>query len=271
MERYHPRGELGPRDVVSRAILAEKKLTGQEVYLDLRHLGGVFIRERFPTIYSRCLEWGLDITSEIIPVSPAAHYLIGGVQVDLEGHTAVENLFAVGEVASTGVHGANRLASNSLLEGLVFGERVAVAAARAAAVQPGGIYSARAILKEPPLWAVKACREARPALQEIMWEHVGLIRNEAGLSEACENIERWRPLLAYRFAPAELQETQNMILIASMMAAAALARRESRGCHFREDFPDSSSPDGHCHIVFQAKNTGPEAAAGSLPEPRYLE
>ena len=126
--------------MVSRAILAEQLRTGRDVCLDLRHLGGSFVEKRFPTISSRCREWGYDLDHDLIPVSPAAHYLIGGIAVDLDGRTAVENLFAVGEVASTGVHGANRLASNSLLEGLVFGYRVASAQRRIKRRNPAMIW-----------------------------------------------------------------------------------------------------------------------------------
>lgn len=252
MERYDLRGDLGPRDIVSRGILAEQKATGHDVFLDLRHLGAAFVRERFPTINSRCLEWGLDITSQPIPVSPAAHYLIGGVQVDLEGRTTVPNLFAVGEVASTGVHGANRLASNSLLEGLVFGHRVVEAAAAAA----GGSLSGAPLrdencLEEAPPEVERCCLKMRPYLQEIMWEGVGLLRYEEGLLRVRRRLHEWRHLLGWRFSRPEPCEAQNMLLLAGLMTGAALMRKESRGCHFREDYPEPDAAFARKHFTFQ--------------------
>lgn len=252
---YHPLGELGPRDVLSRAILAEQNRTRQPVYLDLRHLGAAFIRDRFPTVYRGCLEWGLDVTSERIPVSPSAHYLIGGIEVDLEGRTSVRNLFAVGEVASTGVHGANRLASNSLLEGLVFGRRVAGAAAAVRAIDRG---SGRVNEFLPELdrgeatpGQESACRAVRPLLQKLLWEKVGLMRNASGLESALAQLRQWLPLLNCRFMQQGLCETQTMILLGAMMAGAAAARCESRGCHYRADFPESDPRLCGTHVIFQ--------------------
>lgn len=263
-EKYHPLGELGPRDVLARAILMERERTRLPVYLDLRHLGAAFIRERFPTVYHRCLEWGLDITRERIPVLPAAHYLIGGIVTDLEGRTAVRNLFAVGEVASTGVHGANRLASNSLLEGLVFGRRVACAAAAIRTIDRGGgrikvkEYLAERNRSETAAGNDSACRAVRPLLQKLLWEKVGLLRSSFGLEEAVARFEQWLPLLNCRFMERELCENQNMLLIGLMMARAAAARRESRGCHFRDDFPESDPRLQGRHLVFkkQLQETG---------------
>ena len=251
MERVHPRGELGPRDVVARAILAEQRRTGAQVYLDLRHLGLTFVRERFPTIYRRCLDWGLDISRNLVPVSPAAHYLIGGIEVDLSGRTAVENLFAVGETASTGVHGANRLASNSLLEGLVFGRRVAVAAA---GIQPEkrphrlpeqSLASGHSSVYKATFHAL------RETLQQLMWKHAGLIRDANGLETAREQIQKWWPAVNDAYFDAEFAETGNMLLIAAMMVEAASARQESRGCHYRQDYPDPDLDLGRGHIIFQ--------------------
>lgn len=268
LQSLHPQGELGPRDVVARGILTEQKRTGGEVFLDLRHLGASFIPERFPTIYSRCLEWGLDITRELIPVSPAAHYLIGGIAVDLEGRTAVPNLFAVGEVASTGVHGANRLASNSLLEGLVFGHRVAEAAAQCAGGAPGrgrGLSPGAAPHSEE-----NALLALRGPLQEMMWEEAGLMRRGSGLEKALSFLEALRPLPAPRPSSPEALEIQNMLLVSLLMVRAALERRESRGCHFREDFPEPDPALGDTHITFRAAapwsvTTG--ASSGDFPGP----
>ncbi len=267
MEQIHPRAELGPRDIVARAILAEQQKTGGPVYLDMRHLGSAYARERFPTIYNRCLEWGIDISRDLIPVSPAAHYLIGGVQVDLDGRTAVENLFAVGEVASTGVHGANRLASNSLLEGLVFGHRVARAAA-AIPPQKGGkpdILQVKASGKEEA-----ACRAAAEPLQQLMWQHVGLIRRDAGLSQARRQLKQWWPLTGYNYAEAALNETRNMLIVAAMMVEAAAARRESRGCHYRHEYPDQDPGWAMKHIRFQKSSPLPARPESmDYPEPHF--
>lgn len=254
MQRHHERAELGPRDIVSRAIVEEQRKTKDYVYLDLRHLGADFIPERFPTIYGRCLEWKLDITKQLIPVTPAAHYLIGGIEVDLDGHTAVKNLFAVGEVASTGVHGANRLASNSLLEGLVFGHRVASAAARSAEpineewpeVMPD-YFNSPADRK-----AEAECNSLRSDLTWMMWHKVGLIRTEESMLEMKETLRKWMPLSGYRYSRSELTETTNMLLLAFMMTEAALLRRESRGCHFRSDYPESSHEQAYQQIIFRA-------------------
>lgn len=271
MERIHPRGELGPRDVVARAILAEQQKTGAHVYLDIRHLGSSYAQERFPTIYSRCLEWGLDISRDLIPVSPAAHYLIGGVQVDLDGRTAVENLFAVGEVASTGVHGANRLASNSLLEGLVFGHRVALAAAAISPVKFPPPKDPEDLRRASPR-DVAFCRALREPLQELMWKYAGLIRTAAGLDAAREQLKQWWPAINTEFADVELNETRNMLLIAAMMVEAAASRLESRGCHFRQDRPDPDLELGRCHIAFQKKEQSPAEAAGiKYPQPYFAD
>ncbi|MEW5784433.1 MAG: L-aspartate oxidase [Bacillota bacterium] len=271
MGRFHPQGELGPRDVVSRAILAEQQRTGREVYLDLRHLGGDFVKKRFPTIYNRCREWGFDVASDLLPVSPAAHYLIGGIQVDLDGRTAVENLFAVGEVASTGVHGANRLASNSLLEGLVFGHRVALAAA--ALKQPGFPNQVSGLAHNKPADSSdeRLGRSIRPQLQSLMWGKAGLIRTEDGLIEARGKVKQWWPLLECGLTEAALTETQNMLLIAGMMIEAALERRESRGCHYRGDYPDPDLDYGLSHIVFQKEENSGGRGETAYPRPSFLQ
>ena len=252
MLQKHERAELGPRDIVSRAIVEEQRRTRDFIYLDVRHLGAEFIPERFPTIYSRCLEWDLDITKELIPVTPAAHYLIGGIEVDLDGHTSVKNLFAVGEVASTGVHGANRLASNSLLEGLVFGYRVALEAAKntepvkEALPQELTVYFSSCADQKTE----QACADLRRDLTWMMWHKVGLIRTEESMLEMKKQLEKWLPLTHYRYSSPELNETANMLLIAMMMTEAALFRRESRGCHYRSDFTDSDETMAGTQIIF---------------------
>ena len=269
MTDYHEQAELGPRDIVSRAIVEEQSRTEGPVYLDLRPLGAKFIPERFPTIYNRLLSWGIDSTEEFIPVTPAAHYLIGGIAVDLNGHTAVKNLYAVGEAASTGVHGANRLASNSLLEGLVFGHRVAEEICANSISYGKPIRDEKQPLFSPTLdsaakFKLQRIRETLPLL---MWEKVGLIRNEEGLQSMLEQLKAWQPLLKHTFLPPGLAETRSMLLIALMMAEAALLRRESRGCHSRADYPETDPLLSSRHLTFQSTWGSPEEKL--YPQARY--
>lgn len=266
MLKKHERAELGPRDVVSRAIVEEQRRTKDFVYLDLRHLGADFIPERFPTIYNRCLEWKLDITRDLIPVTPAAHYLIGGVEVDLDGHTAVNNLYCVGEVASTGVHGANRLASNSLLEGLVFGHRVALAAAKNDDPVSDELPDKLPVYFNQPADhdAEEECAALRRDLTWMMWHKVGLIRTEESMLEMKQALEKWLPLVSCRYRTPELNETANMLLAAMMMTEAALLRRESRGSHYRTDYPESEDKLAKQQITFRVG----EGAGGENQLPR---
>jgi L-aspartate oxidase len=251
MLRVDPRGELAPRDVVSRAISAEMLQSGTtHVFLDLSHLPHKIVRSRFPTIDAYCSKAGLDMTTDPLPVAPAAHYLMGGVQTNLWGETNVPGLSACGEVACTGVHGANRLASNSLLEGLVFGARIVERTTRESAREPSRAdASAFRISEGAPVSADQAPGE-RPslaALQKLMWDQVGLVRDEAGLSAARTELAVWQNILPEPRTPAD-HELKNMILIGSLMATAALERRESRGGHCRRDFPDED-PRWRRHIV----------------------
>jgi L-aspartate oxidase len=230
MERYHPLEELAPRDVVARAIVTEMNRTGaSHVLLDLTHLSGDFLRKRFPRIFETCLHYGLDISREPAPVRPAAHYAMGGVRTDLEGRSSIPRLFAAGEAACTGVHGANRLASNSLLEGVVFGAR-AGRAMRDWVTQP----RARSVPSERPE------RSGSPALsagefRQIAWDYCGIVRCGEGLRRAIGQLEPDSP------QPAEFTleraEARNIREVALLIARCALAREESRGAHFRTDFP----------------------------------
>ena len=246
MEDYTPEKELAPRDVVARAILAEMRKTGAgHVYLDMRHLRGLTIPMRFPQIYQTCLDYGVDITKEMIPVAPAAHYMMGGVRTNGSGETNVPGLYAVGEAACTGAHGANRLASNSLLETVVFAKRMVQ---RSIGETPVEATTARAEERhEAPRREAGAGRLAAPtlgALQELMWKHVGMERNEAGLTLAAETLAAWEQRVA---APDYLvsagtqerasYELASAITTARLMAEAALLRRESRGSHYRSDYP----------------------------------
>jgi L-aspartate oxidase len=220
MEHYHPLLELAPRDVVARAIVSEMASTGSPyVFLDLTHRGETFIRERFPRIYETCLRYGVNIGVEAAPVAPAAHYAMGGVFTDLDGRTNVPRLFAAGEAACTGVHGANRLASNSLLEGVVFGIR----AGRAMRETPRGV---RADARPPA--AVSYTGGRAQEIQRIAWEYCGIVRSAEGLAQACRQLEG--------LAPGSPEE-QNMRQVALLIARCAAARKESRGAHFRSDYP----------------------------------
>jgi L-aspartate oxidase len=220
--------ELAPRDVVSRAIVSELRRTGGEsVHLDLAHLNAPDrIRARFPRIYATCMRYGIDIGTQPIPVAPAAHYSMGGVRTDLEGRTGVAGLFAAGEAACTGVHGANRLASNSLLEGVVFGAR----AGRAMREQRSTATSAGAGIVEtfPEI--------TEQALRQLAWDHCGVLRSGADLERAIE-------LLDVKSSPREGAargdyELRNLHTVAGLIARCAVARRESRGAHYRTDYPE---------------------------------
>ncbi len=270
MPQYHESGELAPRDVVSRAIVMEMRKTGTEfVYLDLTGLKAEQVKTRFPRIYSTCLKYGLDITSDLLPVRPAAHYAMGGVATDLEGRTSLEGLYAAGEVAATGVHGANRLASNSLLEGLVYGARAGASVRRHSCSpppKPKPVSSRRQELDSPQQMASGASTDdvdtsqTVKQLREILWEKVGIIREQHGLADAVSQLAALsvkEPIPLER----ECYEAHNMLTVARLIAASALARRESRGAHYRTDMPfkDDSTPPRHSFVkkdsaVFFAQN-----------------
>jgi L-aspartate oxidase len=261
MPRYTDAAELAPRDVVTRSIVAEMERTAtRTVFLDMTAFDAAHLRRRFPKIYSTCLRYGLDLARDPIPVSPAAHYIMGGVRTDLDGRTSLPGLYAAGEVACTGVHGANRLASNSLLEGLVFGARAGRAAARdsagshAAATSPSfssgddgegaGVGASREDLRR-----VGAAADAvRKRVRRLMWERVGILRSRASLTRALTEFEQIAraPL---RTAP------RNFLTVATLVARAALWREESRGGHFRLDFPARDDERWRVHSVIQ-KNAG---------------
>src|SRR5215510_9087923 len=249
MQRYHPMGALAPRDIVSRAILAEMAATkARHVYLDVTHLGAEFVKRRFPTIYATCLRYDIDITEEWIPVSPSAHYMMGGVWTDLLGATSVPGLFAAGEVACSGVHGANRLASNSLLEGLVFGARAAAAAvAYAGRHTPPSVAAHEAALKHEQYGALEDAEKMRSSLRRTMWGQVGVIRSGESLIRACAQLSRWAQLVAQPFAQRSALEVKNMVQIAQCIAEAALWRENSVGAHYRSDFPQAKRPGWQQH------------------------
>jgi L-aspartate oxidase len=265
MQRHDPRGELAPRDIVARAIDFEIKKHGIDcVYLDITHKGADFIKAHFPTIYARCLEFGIDMTREPIPVVPAAHYTCGGVVADLRGRTNVAGLYALGEVACSGLHGANRLASNSLLECLVFSE---------AAVAD--------ILAQPPsaLPALPAWDESRVTdadeevvishnwdeLRRTMWNYVGIVRTNKRLERAIHRIQLLQAEIHEFYAnfrvSNDLIELRNLVLTAELIVRSAQARKESRGLHYSRDYPD---------LLPQAVDTvlTPEAVAAGAPAAR---
>jgi L-aspartate oxidase len=232
MEGYDPRAELAPRDVVSRAIANEIERTGAaHVYLDLRHLKPDFIRKRFPRIYATCLEYEMDIARNPVPVCPAMHYIMGGVRTDAAGATTLPGLYAAGETACTGIHGANRLASNSLLEGLVYGARAGAAAGESAKVKVSFEIDA------PKPFTIPAHDEIRGALRRLMWKRVGIIRSEKSLTEARENMRRWEYILKKNFMTRRELELKNMLGVAIRITEAALGRKERVGSHYRSDFP----------------------------------
>ncbi|MDQ6734135.1 MAG: FAD-binding protein, partial [Nitrospirota bacterium] len=244
MGRYHAEAELAPRDIVARAIWSEMAATrSRHVYLDVTHLSATFIKQRFPTIYSTCLRYDIDMTEEWIPVSPSAHYQMGGVLTDTNGASSLPGLFAAGEVACSGVHGANRLASNSLLEGLVFGERAARAAS-AFAVRPHGSQDALPSIHDldgGPLAQLEDADKLRSSLRRLMWGKVGLIRTADSLVRAIAQLSRWERLVSRPFSMRRDLEVKNMIQVARCIAEAALWRENSVGAHYRADYP---KPDG---------------------------
>jgi L-aspartate oxidase len=242
MVDQHPAAELAPRDVVARAITHEMRRTGQpHVFLDLTHLPAEKVQLRFPTIYRTCRDLGIDITQEWIPVAPAAHYMIGGVRVDLWGRTNVPGLYACGEVACTGAHGANRLASNSLLEVLVFARRLARAAVEGAppvGAAPDDLPVLQ-VTGPPAEIVVDPAQQAIGAadLQALLWEHVGIERSGAGLAHAGDQLAAWRTRPVQGSSDRDSLELEGMFLTAHLIANAAAIREESRGAHYRTDFP----------------------------------
>lgn len=231
MTNYEPAGELASRDLVSRAIVREQMRTNSPVYLSMAHLDGDWVRKRFPTIADACRSVGLDLGADPIPVGPAAHYVMGGVETDLWGRTTLLGLYAAGEVACTGVHGANRLASNSLLEGLVFGARAAQAM-----LVPGEDVAPFSILATDDAPRLRASRDGGHAPSEeevrsLMWNAVGLLRDGAGLQIAVERLDRW-----YAALGSDRGRLASLITVGRLMAHAALRREETRGGHARTDF-----------------------------------
>jgi L-aspartate oxidase len=237
VSRYESAGDLASRDRVARAIAREEERTGRPVFLSLQLLDPTYVHARFPLISAACRRAGLDLARDPIPVGPAAHYVMGGVLTDLDGRTTVPRLFAAGEVACTGVHGANRLASNSLLEGLVFGARAGRAMRERFLMPFGGphLEVAAAVVKPA------APTAGEHDIRDVMWRHVGLFRDGPRLHRAVGVLEsRWREMqkqLRGGRLPADQWRDANLVTVARLIARAALRREESRGAHYRDDFP----------------------------------
>ena len=274
MHRYHAAGPLAPRDIVARAIWSEMASTrSRHVYLDVTHLSATFIKRRFPTIYSTCLRYDIDITEEWIPVSPSAHYLMGGVWTDTSGATSLPGLFAAGEVACSGVHGANRLASNSLLEGLVFGARSALAAISFASQsrRPAPPLLSARDLDAGPLCVLNDAEKLRSSLRRLMWGKVGLVRTGDSLAAATAQLSRWERVVARPFSTRRDLEVKNMIGVARCITTAALWRENSVGAHYRADFPEAKRPGWGQHsrleredlLMASERDTIPRSQAGS--------
>ena len=264
MERYHDRRELAPRDVVARAIDNELKTSGDAcVYLDLTHLESAFIENRFPNIFKTCFGLGIDMRTDPIPVVPATHYFCGGVDVDANGKASVDNLYAVGEASHTGLHGANRLASNSLLEALVFAQRSADAALEG--FERGRVTGTPKPLEEEGTEDLKDSgilehdwNEAR----QIMWDYVGIVRSDHRLEIAKKRIDQLSETVVSLYwncrLTRDLLELRNIILVGKLIIECALRRKESRGLHFTESYPHRDDDNYAADTIVLPEDTGPE-------------
>jgi L-aspartate oxidase len=255
MAKYHPLAEQAPGDVVARAIMHEMEVSRAKdpfVYLDLTHLNAARVQKRFQRIYATCMEHNIDITEDVIPVRPAAHYAIGGVRTDLEGRSSLAGLYAAGETAATGVHGANRLPGNSLLEGLVYG-------ARAGKAMREELLQAR----KPASGQKKAASQNGPVdagveeligqMQDIMWKDAGIVRTRVGLQEAIKVLEGLSPRVAHP-RTRRAHEAANLYLAGLLVARSALAREESRGAHYRVDYPGHDDKKFLKHSVVKGES-----------------
>ncbi|MGL4514172.1 MAG: L-aspartate oxidase [Lacipirellulaceae bacterium] len=266
MPDFDDRAELAPRDIVSRSIVHQMEKTKHPcVYLDLSHLDAAHVRARFPGIARTCQEFGIDIATDRIPVRPGAHYMIGGVRVDTSGATTVPGLWGAGEVTSTGLHGANRLASNSLLEGLVYGAKAGAGASVAAL---GADDSYRALPLEnaatTPHDEELDLADIRNALKSLMWRSAGVWRDGERLAEALRSIQQWRRyVLGRQLAGPSGWELQNMVHVAELVIRSAIAREESRGVHLRTDFPQTDDAYWRRQVLTSRAAGGPAVVKGA--------
>ncbi|MFZ3212506.1 MAG: FAD-binding protein, partial [Terriglobales bacterium] len=260
MPKYHEMAELAPRDVVARAIAHElevSRLPDPVVYLDLTHLDPDHLAARFPRIHATCLEYNIDIGTDLIPVRPAAHYAMGGVRTDLHGRTSLPGLYAAGEAACTGVHGANRLASNSLLEGLVYGARAGAIireetpSARAKANHIGS-NACKIAGENPGTREGRGADELIRAVRDLAWKNIGIVRTGPGLREAIEQLEKWRACLPQMNGRRQC-EANNIFQTALLIARSALGRLESRGAHYRLDYPSHDDARFKKHSVVRGE------------------
>jgi len=243
MPSYHPMAELAPRDVVSRAIFQEiQKTRSSHVFLDISHKDREYVENRFPTIYRTCMQYGIDITKDKIPVAPAAHYSMGGIMTDAYGRTGIDGFYACGEAACNGIHGANRLASNSLLEGLVFGRRIAIEVSNRVlngtkhkTVAPE-LLNVEKVSSEP----LENVNVLKLKLRKLMTEKVGIVRDEENLQEAMKRVlEMKQEISGKAYTTIEQWEFVNMLTLAELVIKSALMRKESRGAHYRSDYPQT--------------------------------
>ncbi len=262
MPAYHEMAELAPRDVVSRAIFKEMQKTGAtHVYLDITHKSRDYLEQRFPNIFKTCLSYGFDMSKDTIPVRPSQHYSMGGIKTDEWGATCIPGFYAVGEAACNGIHGANRLASNSLLEGLVFGRRIGRKIADHLDSNKQQQSKSLKVAYSRPFRSSSIDAEAMiKALQELMQQNVGIIRNEESLLRAKHEISRMTEAVRDEVCDrVPMMELKNMLLLSSLVIESALMRKESRGAHFRSDYPDTDEINWRHNIVF---NGGDQTHAG---------
>ncbi len=252
ISRYHPSAEMAPRDIVSRSIIQEiRKTDYTHVYLDVRHIPREKLCRRFPKIKKLCASFGIDITKQLIPVHPSAHYMIGGIRVDQNGRTNIENLYACGEVSCTGLHGANRLGSNSLLEGLVYGFRTGHIAGKEAGKKKEDLSSR--FYKGPAksnLYNELDLEDVKNSLKSLMWRNVGIERDSKHLKETIKSIKHWsKYIMSNEFSTPLGWEVQNMLTVSILISNSAAMRSESRGVHYRLDHISANDKQWKKHII----------------------